>query len=353
MDLQDVKYYLPAEWEPQKNVQLTWPHAHTDWQPYLQDIVDTEVQLARVIARYQEVLIVTQNVAETKRHFTAEECQRIRFAACPLNDTWARDHGFITLLPKDGKTVSLLLDFRFNGWGNKFEASKDNLINRQLAAQNAVKGKYVDYNDFVLEGGSIESDGKGTILTTSLCLLAPNRNQPLTRQEIEQTLLNRLHANRILWIDYGKLVGDDTDGHIDTTVRFAPNDTLLYIGTDDKEDVQYNDFKKMEQQLKTFRTIEGESYRLLKLPIPKPIFYQGDRLPATYANFLVINGAVIVPTYQQGELDKQALKTIKEAFPQRDIIPIDATTVIKQHGSLHCLTMQQPQMLNIVNYKNS
>ncbi len=337
----ETAYYLPAEWEPQKAVQLTWPHAHTDWRPYLQDIVDTEVQLARAIARYQEVTIVTQDVAETKRHFTTEECQRIKFVKCPINDTWARDHGFITLLPKDGKTPPLLLDFQFNGWGNKFEASKDNLINRQLAAQNAVKGEYVDYNDFVLEGGSIESDGKGTILTTSFCLLAPNRNQPLTRQEIERTLLDRLHAERILWIDHGKLVGDDTDGHIDTTVRFAPNDTLLYIGTDDEEDVQYNDFKKMEQQLKTFRTIEGKSYRLLKLPIPQPIFYQGERLPATYANFVVINGAVIVPTYQQDELDRQALNIIGTAFTHRDIIPIDATTVIKQHGSLHCLTMQQ------------
>ena len=182
MDLQDIKYYLPAEWEPQKAVQLTWAHAHTDWQPYLQDIVDTEVQLARVITRYQEVIIVTQDVAETKRHFTAQEYQQIRFVECPLNDTWARDHGFITLLPKDGKAAPLLLDFQFNGWGNKFEASKDNLINRQLVTQNAVKGEYVDYNDFVLEGGSIESDGKGTILTTSLCLLAPNRNQPLTQQ---------------------------------------------------------------------------------------------------------------------------------------------------------------------------
>ena len=314
-------YYLPAEWEPQIAVQLTWPHAHTDWQPYLQDIVDTEVQLARVIARYQEVLIATQDVAETKRHFTAQECQRIRFVECPLNDTWARDHGFITLLPKDDKAAPQLLDFQFNGWGNKFEASKDNLINRQLVAQNTVKGEYVDYNDFVLEGGSIESDGKGTILTTSLCLLAPNRNQPLTQQEIERKLLDRLHADRILWIDYGKLVGDDTDGHIDTTVRFAPNDTLLYIGTGDEEDVQYD-------------------------PIPQPIYYEGERLPATYANFVVINGAVIVPTYQQDELDRQALDIIGTAFPHRDIIPIDATTVIKQHGSLHCLTMQQAQTLN-------
>lgn len=346
MQRKDTTYYLPAEWEPQKAVQLTWPHAHTDWQPYLQDIVDTEVQLARVIARYQEVLIVTQDVAETKRHFTAQECQRIRFVECPLNDTWARDHGFITLLPKDDKAAPLLLDFQFNGWGNKFEASKDNLINKQLVAQNAVKGEYVDYNDFVLEGGSIESDGKGTILTTSLCLLAPNRNQPLTQQEIERKLLDRLHADRILWIDYGKLVGDDTDGHIDTTVRFAPDDTLLYIGTDDEEDEQYDDFKKMERQLKTFRTIEGKSYRLLKLPIPQPIYYEGERLPATYANFVVINGAVIVPTYQQDELDEQALDIIGTAFPHRDIIPIDATTVIKQHGSLHCLTMQQMLTLN-------
>lgn len=335
-------YYLPAEWEKQGAVQLTWPHALTDWQPYLQDIIATEVELAKVIAKYEKVIIVTQDTDATKQHFTPDEQQQISFYKTPINDTWARDHAFISLLSKENNAPARLLDFRFNGWGNKFEAKKDNQINRRLIEQHAVEGQYIDHNDLVLEGGSIESDGKGTILTTSICLLAPHRNQPMTQTDIENELLNRLHAKRILWIDHGQLHGDDTDGHIDTTVRFAPNDTLLYMGCNDESDSQYEDFKAMEEQLHTLRTLEGKPYRLLRLPMPAAIIEDGERLPATYANFVIINGAVIVPTYGQPALDQEAMETIKATFPDRDIIPIDATTVIRQHGSLHCLTMQYP-----------
>lgn len=343
MQKNNITYYLPAEWELQGAVQLTWPHAETDWAPYLQDIVKTEVQLAKIIAKYQFVIIVTQDVAKTKAYFTKTECNCIKFVECDINDTWARDHAFITLLSKEDKAEPLLLDFRFNGWGNKFKADRDNCINRKLFLQQIVQGKYIDYNDFVLEGGSIESDGKGTILTTKMCLLAAHRNEPLTQQDIEHQLLKKLHAQRILWVNHGTLVGDDTDGHIDTIVRFAPNDTLLYIGCNDTNDEQYNDFCAMEQQLRSFRTVEGKPYRLLKLPMPHAIFDHNDRLPATYANFLIINKAVIVPTYNQPELDKQAIDIIQMAFPKHNIIPLDATTVIRQHGSLHCLTMQYPK----------
>ena len=321
------EWRLPAEWEPQSCVQLTWPHKDTDWAPMLEEITATYEEMAHAISCREDLLIVGGKGLDI-----------------PSDDTWARDHGFISLI--DDRGHRRLVDFCFNGWGDKFPAEQDNAINRHLYEKGAIKGEYVDCLDFVLEGGSIESDGCGTIFTTTGCLLAPHRNQPLTKEEIEARLLKELHAKRILWIDHGNLTGDDTDGHIDTLVRICPNDTLLYVGCDDPDDEQYAELKLMEEQLQTFRTLEGKPYRLLKLPMPRQIFdhEQSLRLPATYANFLVINGAVLCPTYDQADNDAQALRLISEAFPDRDIVPIDCRSIIKQHGSLHCCTMQFPRI---------
>ena len=307
-----------AEWEPQSMVQLTWPHKDTDWAPILDEITAVYEEMAHEIRKREPLLIVNQ---------------------IPHNDTWARDHGFITVeeTSYDHKSKALiLLDFCFNGWGEKFEAALDNQINRQLYDQGLVKGLYEDHLDFVLEGGSIESDGKGTIFTTECCLMAPHRNQPLTKAEIEERLKEWLGAERIVWLQHGSLLGDDTDGHIDTLVRICPDDTLLYTGGDE----DHPDLIKMERELQELRTLDGKPYRLLKPPLPRPIYDDGDRLPATYANYLVINGAVLVPTYNQPELDAEALRIIGEAFPDREIVGIDCRAVIKQHGSLHCCTMQ-------------
>lgn len=301
-----------AEWEPQSAVQLTWPHKDTDWAPILPEITAVYEEMKREIESRETVIVVDD---------------------IPHNDTWARDHGFITV-EENGQLI--LLDFKFNGWGEKFAAELDNDINRQLYEQQLVKGIYESHRDFVLEGGSIESDGKGTIFTTTCCLMAPHRNQPLTQQEIDQQLKEWLGAERIVWINHGSLIGDDTDGHIDTLVRIAPNDTLLYIGADD----EHPDLLLMEQELQQLRTIDGHPYRLLRLPMPRPIYDDGERLPATYANYLVINGAVLVPTYNQPDLDQEAISTIGKAFPDREIIGIDCRAVIRQHGSLHCCTMQ-------------
>ena len=314
------EWRLPAEWEPQWGVQLTWPHANTDWAPMLDEIIATYREMAREIEKREELLVVGE----------------------PSNDTWARYHGFITLVDDQGH--ARLLDFCFNGWGEKFPAELDNAINRRLYDEGKVKGEYVDCLDFVLEGGSIESDGKGTVFTTSCCLLAPHRNQPMTKEQIEEHLKQELHAERIVWIDHGSLTGDDTDGHIDTLVRICPDDTLLYMGCDNPDDEQYEELHLMEEELKTFRTIEGKPYRLLKLPMPRPIIFEGERLPATYANFLVINGAVLCPTYAQPDLDAEALRLIGEAFPEREIVGIDCRSIIKQHGSLHGCTMQYPSV---------
>ena len=341
-------YILPAEWYIQSCVQLTWPHEDTDWRDYLDDITETFVQIAKAVAHY-EPLVIAAKYPERVREVLAEslnddEMARVSIYECDNNDTWARDHAFITLVSTiDASASCRLLDFRFNGWGEKFAADKDNRINRTLYDKGVFSGERVDYDDFVLEGGSIESDGRGTVLTTSVCLMAPHRNQPMTQPEVETVLKERLCARKIVWLDYGQLIGDDTDGHIDTIVRVCPDNTLLYVGCDDENDPQYADLKALENQLQQATDADGRPYRLLKLPMPDALYDDGDRLPATYANFLIINGAVIVPTYNQEENDARALELVAEAFPGYDIIGIDSQTIVRQHGSIHCLTMQYPE----------
>jgi agmatine/peptidylarginine deiminase len=323
-----TKRRMMAEWEPQSMVQLTWPHKDTDWAPILPEITSVYEEMAREIAKRESLLIVAPEGLTS--HLSPLTSYLLTLTS---NDTWARDHGFISV--EDNGNL-ILLDFCFNGWGEKFEAAFDNAINRHLYDQELVRGTYEDHLDFVLEGGSIESDGKGTVFTTTCCLMAPHRNQPLTQAQIEDRLKQYLGAERIVWINHGSLIGDDTDGHIDTLVRICPDDTLLYIGAD----ADHPDLLAMEGELRTLRTFDGRPYRLLRLPLPRPIYDGGDRLPATYANYLVINGAVLVPTYAQPDLDAEALRTIALAYPDREIVPIDCRPVIRQHGSLHCCTMQ-------------
>jgi agmatine/peptidylarginine deiminase len=331
----DTTYRMPAEWERQTFVQLTWPHKDTDWAPMLEEITATYVEMAREITRREPLLIVVPS-----RRDLPEEVLRMgntTIVECPTNDTWARDHGFITLVEQgargEERGATILLDFKFNGWGEKFEAEKDNAINKHLwesslHTPHSTLHKYESHLDFVLEGGSIESDGKGTIFTTTSCLLAPHRNEE-RKEIIEQELLRRLRAQRIVWLDCEQMEGDDTDGHIDTMVRLAPNDTILY-----------NAHAKNIGQLRELRTLEGKPYRLIELPLPEAIYEDGEQLPATYANFLILNGAVLVPTYGQPENDAEALRLVASAFPDREIVGIDSCSIIKQHGSIHCCTMQ-------------
>ena len=337
------KRRMLAEWEPQSGVQLTWPYAGTDWAPILPEINAVYEEMAREISKRERLIVVAPEHAV----LPASNFQR---STLDTNDTWARDHGFITVEETEidsslqtPRSSLILLDFCFNGWGEKFPAELDNQISHQLYEQGVVKGIYESHLDFVLEGGSIESDGQGTIFTTECCLMAPHRNQPLTKQEIEDRLKRWLGAERIVWLQHGSLLGDDTDGHIDTLVRICPNDTLLYI----EADQQHPDLLLMEQELQALRTLDGRPYRLLKLPLPRPIFEKGERgeengerLPATYANYLVVNGAVLVPTYGQPDLDQKAMTVIRQAYPDREIVGIDCRAVIRQHGSLHCCTMQ-------------
>ena len=279
-------FALPAEWEPQSAIMLTWPHAGTDWKPYLPEISQTYLELADIITRYEHLLVATPDVTGIQllleNHLNQEQMNRIHLYEVESNDTWARDHGPITMVLRKKQNTWMvpirMLDFKFNGWGEKFRWEKDNAINLKLYYMAAFNADMENHQGFVLEGGSIESDGKGTLFTTSQCLLAPHRNQPLDHDSIDHLLKTFFHLKRVVWLDHGNLIGDDTDGHIDTIVRVAPNDTLLYVGCDDPEDEQYEDFQALEKQLQSLFTWEGYPYRLLKLPMPDPIFDEGDRL---------------------------------------------------------------------------
>ena len=294
--------FFPAEWFPQSGVQLTWPHAATDWAPLLPEVDDCFIRIAlEILVRNELLLIVTPEPDRIKGLFHERIPSRllphVRYFECPTNDTWARDHGFLTLITESGPR---LLDFQFNGWGNKFPAELDNAINHRVKAQSELlHGDYSPHLDFVFEGGSIESDGRGTLMTTSACLLSPNRNPGLTQQQIEERLLRWFHAERVLWLDHGYLAGDDTDSHIDTLARFCPGGTIAYVQCTDPADEHYEALTAMEEQLKAWSLNPQPSSltpQLLPLPMPSPIYDpdDGHRLPATYANFLIINGAVLM-----------------------------------------------------------
>lgn len=308
------------------------------------------LNIAREIAQRQQLLIVHPAAAELKlwlqTQLGEELCRNIRVFRADTNDTWARDHAFITVFKHN---TAHLLDFRFNGWGGKFEANLDNELNLKLSRVLLRHTVYENQQDFELEGGGIESDGCGTILTSTACLLNTNRRrrgdavEQADREAVEAVLRQRLGAERILWLTQGHLEGDDTDAHIDTLARLCPNNTIAYVQCTDPTDSHYASLQSMESELKEFRTPTGEAYRLVPLPHTDPIYDEtGERLPATYANFLITNRAVLVPTYAQPEKDTAAIKALQNVFPRHEIVGIDCRALIRQHGSLHCVTMQYP-----------
>jgi agmatine/peptidylarginine deiminase len=333
---------FPAEWEKQSGVQLTWPHTNTDWRDMLDEVTPCFVAIAREIAAREQLLIVCHDVDAAREQLGADvNLANIHFCALPSNDTWARDHAALSVF-ENGQPV--LCDFAFNGWGLKFAADLDNRITRHLF-QKGVFNPAVRYRNLlglVLEGGSVESDGQGTILTTAACLLSPNRNGYETRAEAEALLQQTLGARRVLWLEHGHLAGDDTDSHIDTLARFCTPNMIAYVACDDPDDEHHEALKKMERELLALRTLDGCPYALVALPMAAPVFEGGQRLPATYANFLIINGAVLMPTYSS-PLDAVARDRLRQAFPGREVIGIDCRPLIRQHGSLHCVTMQYPE----------
>jgi len=336
---------LLPEWHPQDAVQLTWPGPESDWAPMLERIEATLEAMVVAITRYQAVLVSVPDTA-TRTHLAGRFAhlgvlgERLHLVVAPADDTWARDHGPLAV---EENGALRLHDYVFTGWGGKFPAGRDNTLTRRLA-EAGLYACPVSERGLVLEGGAIESDGEGTLLTTEACLLNPNRNPGLDRQAVEDWLHEDFGVTRVLWLAHGHLEGDDTDSHVDTLARFCDPGTIAYVRCDDPRDPHFPALSAMEAELRALRRIDGEPYRLVPLPWPRPCLdpVDGHRLPATYANFLIINGAVLVPTYGDAA-DTRALTALAGAFPGRDIIPIDCRSVIRQHGSLHCLTMQLPE----------
>jgi len=337
---ENLKVVMPAEWEKQRAVLVSFPHEETDWNnpddpTDLQNSLSPFIRIAQAIAYGEPVYIICNDKEKISNLFCST--QNMTFIEIPTNDTWIRDYGYISI--KENDEVKLL-DFTFDGWGGKFEASLDNSVNTILHKKGYMGTTPLETIDFVLEGGSIESDGQGTILTTSECLCNPNRNGGLTKNEVEEKLQETLGATRFLWLDHGYLAGDDTDSHIDTLARFVNTDTIMYVKCDDQSDEHYEALKKMEKQLQTFKMVDGEPYKLVSLPMSDAIYdEEGHRLPATYANFLITNNALIYPTYGTSQ-DKIAHEVFAGQFPDKEIIPVNCLKLIEQGGSLHCSTMQ-------------
>lgn len=334
---------FPAEWEKQSAVLIAWPHEAGDFGEHLAEVEHSYRVIAQTISRFQRLLIVCQNRAQ-QQHIVQllGDNNALEYLQADYDDIWVRDTTFLTVVDDD---KARLLNFQFNGWGGKYPHAADNALNRALSAYPPFNGHDCTDVDLVLEGGSIESDGLGTLLTTKQCLLNANRNPRLTQQDIEKRLSNTLGARRVLWIDQEHLAGDDTDAHIDTLARFCTPDTIAYTACNDPGDAHYNGLKTMERQLQALRTAAGTPYRLIPLALPRPVCEaSGKRLPANYANFLILNDAVLVPAYDD-PMDSIALEQLRQAFPQRELIAVPCRPIVRQNGSLHCMTMQFPEQL--------
>lgn len=337
-----TKTVLPAEWSPQDAILLCWPHKSMDWQALLDKVEPVFEQIAEHICHQQNLILIAhdeihqtairQRLAKKNINLTS-----IKWLLHTNNDTWCRDYGPITII-KNGQCTAL--DFGFNGWGEKYDHYYDNLTNQKLNKEKLLNCE-METIDFILEGGSIESDGLGTILTTKQCLLSPKRNAKHNQQQIEDTLRKHLGCERILWLSHGHLEGDDTDSHIDNLARFCNSHTIAYASCDDETDAHFQSLKAMETELKAFVTKDDKKYSLIPLPIPKPVFDEGQRLPASYANFLITNQYVLMPTYNDPQ-DRLNIEKLQSVFPDREVIGIPSTDIIKQNGSIHCLSMQLP-----------
>lgn len=333
---------LPAEWEPQSAVLIAWPHADTDWAERLAEVETTYVALAGAVTRFEQLIIVIADAglrahAEALLRAAGVDLGRIRFVELPYDDTWLRDSGPITL--KDDRGAFQLTDFRFTGWGGKFGAEQDDALVAGLVQAGVFGGARHKRIDWALEGGGIESDGAGTVLTTWRCLVQRHPGQ--SREEMTAILRDGLHAGRILWLDYGYLEGDDTDAHIDTLARFAPDGGIVFQACDDLDDPHHDELSRMAGELAALCTTQGEPYQLHPLPWARPIIDEGRRLAASYANYLIVNGAVLVPAYGD-PADGEAARIIGKAYPGREIVQVPCRPLIWQNGSLHCITMQLP-----------
>ena len=327
---------------------LTWPHDRGDWGEHLADVEKVFVDMATAITRFEICLVVCRDEDHRRSvHALLHQVpqDRLILAIAESNDVWARDHGPLTVMCQD---EPLLLNFRFNGWGGKYRADLDNAIVSSLFAQNVFGESLIEDIDLVFEGGAIEVDGSGSFLATRHSVVTDTRNPGKDQQAIEKLLADRLGIERFLWLEHGALEGDDTDGHIDTLARFADRDTILYCHCSDNNDSHFDELNWMEAELEGFKSATGAPYKLVPLPLPAAkIDEDGHRLPATYANFLIIDGAVLVPTYRD-DMDEVALDVFRNVFPNREIVAIDCLPLVHQYGSLHCATMQLPRAVQLL-----
>lgn len=309
-----------GEWENQELLMLSIPHSNSDWAEYLDEILDSYEELVRVVSKYQKVLLIAPNLSDFDRFKKFDNCE---FLQIDTDDTWIRDYGAIDV-EKDSEIISY--DFKFNAWGGKFSSSKDDVVNKKLFEHFGTKLTEIN---LILEGGSIDFNGDGVMLTTTECLLNDNRNR-LSKDELEARLKDLFGLRKIVWLNHGFIKGDDTDSHVDTLARFIAPNKVAYAACLDENDEHYKELNLMKKEL------ENAGFELVALPLPKPVFYNGKRLGATYCNFIFINGAVIVPTYGDKEADNYALNTLKDAISNREIIGVDSRVFIRQNGSLHC-----------------
>ena len=338
---------MPAEWEKHEATWLSYPHNEDSWPGKIESIFPSYHLFIKTLTEVETVHInVQDDIMEQNVRNALKEAGafmvNIEFHRFPTNDAWCRDHGPAFLLNHKVPGLRAIVNWNHNAWGGKYPYDLDTQIPERIAEH---LGMTMFQPNIVMEGGSIDVNGKGDLLTTTSCLLNPNRNPRLSAADIEERLLRELHARRVLWLHHGHMDGDDTDAHIDTLARLCPADTIAYVQCTDPDDGHYDDLQHMEAELRNLRTLEDRPYRLLPLPLPAPVYDEDDgtRLPATYANFLVLNGSVLVPTYAQPELDRTACETIQKAFPTHQVVGIDCRPLIRQHGSLHCCTMQLPR----------
>ena len=335
---------LIPEFAPQSGVLLTWPHAHSDWHASLDDITPVYIEIARAIVAHESLLIICYDPAhrdsiDSRLAQAGVPGSQIRYACVPSNDTWIRDYGPLVTQRDEAPELH---DFIFDGWDGKYPATLDDAVVQALHTAGEFGQLPMVRHTLVLEGGSIETDGNGTLLTTTRCLLQTGRNAGMTRQDMEAALSTILGIERVLWLAHGELMGDDTDGHIDMLARFCSADTIAYSRCESKNDPHYRPLTAMHTELQAFTSSTGEPYQLVPLPLPAPCYGDDNqRLPASYANFLIINDAVLMPAYND-PADDMAAQALKACFPGRSIIPIDCLPLIRQAGSLHCATLQLP-----------
>lgn len=337
-------FSFPAEFAPQRAMWLSWIHKEASWPGKIETVYRPYCEFIKAVAKHQTVCI---NVAdEAMKTFAIEQLMAVNcplssvfFYFHPTNDAWCRDHGpAFVINPKTGEKA--IVDWGYNAWGDKYPPyDLDDVVPTLIGKELGLK---VFYPNIVMEGGSVEFNGAGTILTTTACLLNKNRNPHLSQSEIEKYLLEFYGQEQVLWLGEG-IVGDDTDGHIDDITRFVNADTVLTVVEENKQDENYEILQENLKQLKSLRLLNEKQLNVVELPMPMPVIYDGQRLPASYANFYIANKSVIVPTFRDSKNDDKALSIIQSCFPTREVIGIDSTDIIWGLGSFHCLSQQEPE----------